>query len=143
MLRPYEKATPSTVNARARHHPAVRSATAISRWTSLVRHLRQVLHECVDLLWRQRIAEVGGHDPGLVAGRDLLVGVDDRLLDERRVLALEDLVEVRAGGPGRAGVGEGVAGAAGRGARVGVALGEQLLGVGRPARLGAAATAAG
>src|SRR5215468_2998632 len=100
MLRPYEKATPSTMNARARHQPAVRSATAISRWTSLVGHLRQVLHECVDLLWRQRIAEVGGHDPGLVALRDLLVGVENRLLDEGRVLALESLVQIR---PGRAG----------------------------------------
>src|SRR5262245_3314238 len=131
MLRPYEKATPSTMNARARHHPAVRNATAISRWTSLVRHLRQVLHECVDLLWRQRIAEVGGHDPGLVALRDLLVGVEDRLLDEGRVLAPEGLVEV---GPGRARgarVGQRVAAAAGGGAGVGVARGEELLGVDR------------
>src|SRR4029450_5564563 len=95
MVSAYEKATPRTVYARARHHPGARSATGISGQTSLVRHLGQVLDEGIHLLGRQRIAEVPGHDPGLESGRDLLVGVEDRLLDEGRVLALEHLVEVR------------------------------------------------
>src|SRR5882757_4318011 len=100
MLRAYEKARPRTMKARARHQPGARSAWGISGGTSLVRHDRQVLDEGIDLLCRQRIAEVRGHDVGLVAGRDHLVRVEDRLLDEGRVLALEDLVEV---GPRRAG----------------------------------------
>src|SRR6266496_3716022 len=97
MLRPYEKARPRTMKARARHQPGARSARGIGGKTSLVRHVRQVLDEGVDLRRRQRIAEVRGHDVGLIPRRDDLVGIEDRLLDEGRVLALEELVEVGAG----------------------------------------------
>src|SRR3954465_11575503 len=90
----YEKATPRIVYSRARHHPGARNAMGISGETSLVRHLREVLDQGIHLPARQRIAEVRGHDVGRVTGRDLLVGIEDRLLDEGRVLALEDLVEV-------------------------------------------------
>ena len=55
--------------------------------------------EVVDLRRRQGLPEVRGHDVRLVAGRDLLVRIDDRLVDERRVLALERRVEIRADRP--------------------------------------------
>ena len=60
----------------------------------------------------QRLLEVRRHDPVLIAVGDLRARVDDRLLDERLVLALEHLVEVRADRAVRARVGERVAGAA-------------------------------
>src|SRR3954471_20505314 len=138
----YEKATPRIVYSRARHHPGARNATGISGETSLVRHLREVLDQGIHLLGRQRIAEVRGHDAGLVTGRDHLVRGEDRLLDEGRVLALEDLVEIGPDLALGARIGQRVARGAGRRAGVGVAAREDLLAVHRrPAAASTAATA--
>src|SRR5512133_4003972 len=139
----YEKATPRIVYSRARHHPGARNATGISGETSLVRHLGEVLDQGIHLLRRQRIAEVRGHDAGLVTGRDDLVGGEDRLLDEGRVLALEDLVEVGPDLALGARVGQRVARRAGRCAGRRVAAGEELLGVHGRAAAAPSATAAG
>src|SRR5689334_17829281 len=94
---------PRRMNSPARYQPGARSFVDISWTSSSLRRVRQELHERVDLAGTQRTAVVGGHDPLAVARRDLGVGLFDRLLDERGVLALEDLVEVRAGRPVRAG----------------------------------------
>src|SRR3954471_22440036 len=75
-------------------------------------HLLQVFHQRVELVRGDRRLEVLGRDPTPEPLRDLGVGVDDRGLDERLVLALEGLVEVRADGLRRARVREGVGGAA-------------------------------
>src|SRR5262245_22504923 len=52
--------------------------------------------EIVDLRRRQGLLEVLRHDVRLVAGRDLLVRVVDRLADEVGVVTLEGRVEIRA-----------------------------------------------
>src|SRR5919202_3769272 len=103
---------PSTMKSPARYQPGARSLADISWTTSLLRRLREELHDRVDLGSTQRTAVVGGHDPLAEARRDLGVGLLDRLLDERRVPALQDLVEVRAGRPVGAGLRERVARAA-------------------------------
>src|SRR5690349_5509511 len=56
--------------------------------------------EVVDLRRRQGLLEVLRHDVRLIPGRDHLVRVVDRLLDEGRVLAFERGVEIRADRPG-------------------------------------------
>src|SRR4051794_6730296 len=139
----YEKAMPRIVYSRARHHPGARNAMGISGETSLVRHLREVLDQGIHLLSGQRIAEVRGHDVGLETGRDHLVGVEDRLLDEGRVLALEDLVEVWPDLALGARVGQRVARGTGRRPGVGVAVREDLLGVHRRAAAATTAASAG
>src|SRR3954451_6251089 len=130
---------PRTMDSAARYQPAARNRADISWTTSSLRCLRQELHERIDLRAAEGTPVVGGHDPLGVALRDLRVGLDDRLLDERRVLALEDLVEVRAGRAVRARLRQRVARAARRRAGAVLAVREQGLGVGRG---GAAATAA-
>src|SRR3954449_12219724 len=91
---------PRTMNSAARYQPGARSRADIICWTtSSLRRLRQELHERIDLWAAEGTPVVRRHDPLAEALRDLRVGLHDRLLDERRVLALEDLVEV---GPGRA-----------------------------------------
>src|SRR5918996_147705 len=137
----YENAMPRTMNSPARYQPGARSFVDISWTTSSLRRVREELHERVDLARTQRTAVVGGHDPLAEARRDLGVGLDDRLLDERRVLALEALVEVRAGRAARARLRERVAGAARRRARRVLAVREDRLRVG-PRRLAAAALTA-
>src|SRR3954447_4271343 len=132
---------PRTMDSAARYQPAARNRADISWTTSSLRCLRQELHERIDLSAAEGTPVVGGHDPLGVALRDLRVGLDDRLLDERGVLALEHLVEVRAGRAVRAGRGERVAGAAGRRAGGVLAVGEERLGV-RRRRLTATALAA-
>src|ERR671932_2280034 len=124
---------PSTMKSPARYQPGARSLADISWTTSLLRRLRKELHERVDLGSTQRTAVVGGHDPLAEARGDLGVGLLDRLLDERLVLALQDLVEVGAGRPGRPGLRERVTGAARGRARAVLAVGEQRLRVGRAA----------
>src|SRR3954451_23646792 len=135
--------TPSTVNSPARNNPGARILAAIRLPSSLCRDLFKVVGQRLDLLRLEGVLVVGRHDPILVALCHLGAGLLDGLLDEGGVLALEELVEVRADGAGRAGVAERVAGAAcGAGG-----LGEERLAVGRrPAASGrraAAATAAG
>src|SRR3954463_12096353 len=130
---------PRTTNSATRYHPGARSRADISRTTSSLRRLREELHERIDLGTAEGTPVVGRHDPLAEALRDLRVGVDDRLLDERRVLALQDLVEVRAGRAVRARLRQRVARAARRRAGAVLAVREQGLGVGRG---GAAATAA-
>src|SRR4051812_5996460 len=132
---------PRAMKRAARYQPAARSLVDISWTTSSLRCLRQELHERSDLGAAEGTPVVGGHDPLGVALRDLRVGLDDRLLDERGVLALEHLVEVRAGRAVRAGRGERVAGAAGRRAGGVLAVGEDRLRIGRR-RLTATALAA-
>src|SRR3954451_5704599 len=132
---------PRTMNVAARYHPGARSRADISRTTSSLRRLRQVLHERIHLGTAQGTPVIGGHDPLAVALGDLRVGLLDRLLDERRVLALEDLVEVGSGRAVRARRRQRVAGAAGRRARAVLAVREQGLRVGR-ARVNAAARGA-
>src|SRR5690348_265577 len=108
---------PRTMNRPTRYQPGARSFDDISRTTSSLRRIREELHEGIDLARGQRTSVVGGHDPLRVALRDLGVGLEDRLLDERGLLALEDLVEVRAGRPAGARRRERVARAARRRAR--------------------------
>src|SRR4051812_17856563 len=129
---------PRTMNSAARYQPGARSRADISRTTSSLRRIREELHERIDLRAAQGTPVVGRHDALCVALGDLRVGLDDRLLDERRVLALEDLVEVRAGRAVRACRGQRVARAAGRRSRAVLAVREQRLCVGR-GRLAAAA----
>src|SRR3954463_7341281 len=136
---------PMTMNSAARYHPGARNRADISRTTSSLRRLREELHERIDLGTAEGTPVVGRHDPLAEALRDLRVGLRDRLLDERRVLALEDLVEVRAGRAVRAGRRQRVARAARRRAGAVLAVGEQRLRVGRgglPAAATAATTAA-
>src|SRR3954471_17395091 len=125
------------MNRTARYQPATRSFAVMCWDTSSLRRVRQELHEGGELFGLERTRVVRGHDPHRVALRDLGVGPRDRLLDERRVLALEDLVEVRAGRAGRVRLFQRVAGAAGGRARA-VAVGEQRLAVRSRARLAAA-----
>src|SRR4029079_8262868 len=142
----YENAMPRTMNSPARYQPGARSFVDISRTTSSLRRVREELHEGVDIARAQRTAVVGRHDPLGVALGDLGVGLEDRLLDERRRLALEHLVEVRAGRPGRARLRERVAGAARRRAGRVLAVREDRLRVGRrglPAPAPALAAATG
>src|SRR3954454_4141827 len=120
---------PKTMYSAARYQPGARSRADISRTTSSLRRLREELHERIDLRAAQRTAVVGGHDPLAEALCDLRVGLHDRLLDERRVLALEDLVEVRAGRAARARLRQRVAGAARRRAGAVLAVREERLGV--------------
>src|ERR687883_1031862 len=123
----YENAMPRTMNSPARYQPGARSFVDISWTTSSLRRVREELHERVDLARAQRTAVVGRHDALAVARGDLGVRLEDRLLDERGALALEDLVEVRAGRAVRARLRERVAGAAGHGLGV---LAEERLRVG-------------
>src|SRR3954469_9077537 len=132
---------PRTMNDAARYQPGARSRADISRTTSSLRRIREELHERIDLRAAQGTPVVGRHDPLGEALRDLRVGLNDRLLDERRILALEDLVEVRAGRAVRAGRRQRVARAARRRAGAVLAVGEQGLRVGR-GRLPAPAAAA-
>src|SRR3954452_10567444 len=125
----YENPSPISRYKPARYQPGALSLADISRASSL-RRVRQVLHQCIDLRGAQRTPVVGGHDALPEALRHLRVRVDDRLLDERGVLALQPLVEIRAGGAARAGVSERVAGAARGGAAAVLAVREELLGVG-------------
>src|ERR687885_403448 len=113
----YENAMPRTMKSAARYQPAARSFVDISWTTSSLRRVREELHEGVDLARTQRTAVVGGHDPLAVPLRDLRVRLEDRLLDERGGLALEDLVEVRARRAVRARLRERMAAAARRRAR--------------------------
>src|SRR3954449_3902254 len=122
---------PRRMNSAARYQPGARSRADISRTTSSLRRLRQELHERIDLGTAEGTPVVGGHDPLAEALRDLRVGLQDRLLDERRVLALEHLVEVRAGRAVRARLRQRVARAAGRRAGAVLAVREQRLGVRR------------
>src|SRR3954465_2773456 len=122
---------PRAMKRAARYHPAARSLVDISWTTSSLRCLRQELHERIDLRAAQGTPVVGGHDPLGVALRDLRVGLQDRLLDERRVLALEDLVEVRAGRAVRARLRQRVARAARRRAGAVLAVREHRLAVRR------------
>src|SRR3954451_3735245 len=121
---------PRRMYSAARYQPGARNRADISRTTSSLRRLRQELHERIDLCAAQGTAVVGGHDPLAVALGDLRVGLHDRLLDERRVLALEDLVEVRAGRAVRARLRQRVAGAARRRAGAALAAREHGLGIG-------------
>src|SRR3954447_24475663 len=105
---------PSAMKRAARYQPAARSFVDISWTPSSLRRLRQELHERIDLGAAEGTPVVGGHDALGVALLALGVGLDDRLLDERGVLALEHLVEVRAGRAAGARLGELVAGAARR-----------------------------
>src|SRR3954451_5612525 len=100
------------MNSAARYQPGARSRADISRTTSSLRRIGEELHERIDLCAAEGTPEVRGHDPLGVTLRDHRVGLDDRLLDERRVLALEDLVQVRAGRAGRPRRRQGVARAA-------------------------------
>src|SRR4051812_34002931 len=139
---------PRTMNDAARYQPGARSRADISRTTSSLRRIREELHERIDLRAAQGTPVVRGHDPLGEALRDLRVGLDDRLLDERRVLALENLVEVGAGRAARARLGERVAGATRRRAGGVLAVGEDRLRVGRrglaaAARLTATTTVGG
>src|SRR3954454_2275792 len=120
---------PRTTNSATRYHPGARSRADISRTTSSLRRIREELHERIDLGTAQGTPVVGGHDPLAVALRDLRVGLHDRLLDERRVLALEDLVEVRAGRAVRARRRQRVARTARRRAGAVLAVREERLGV--------------
>src|SRR5919202_4288628 len=138
MSKAYENAMPRTMNSPARYQPGARSFVDISWTTSSLRRVREELHERVDLARTQRTAVVGRHDPLAEPGRDLRVRLEDRLLDERRALALQGLVEVRAGRAVRARLRDRVAGAAGRRAGRVLAVREDRLGVGR-GRLAAAA----
>src|SRR3954447_4098300 len=124
----------------ARYHPGARNRADISRTTSSLRCLRQELHQRIDLGPAQGTPVVRGHDPLAEALGDLRVGLDDGLLDERRVLALEDLVEVRAGRAVRARLRQRVAGAARRRAGAVLAAHEHGLGVGRGRLTASAAT---
>src|SRR3954453_12584210 len=133
---------PRTMDSAARYQPAARNRADISWTTSSLRCLRQELHERIDLRAAEGTPVVGGHDPLGVALRDLCVGLDDRLLDERRVLALEDLVEVRAGRAVRARLRQRVARAARRRAGAVLAVREHRLAVRRGGLTTAAATAA-
>src|SRR6188472_3258949 len=90
--------TASARNANARTNPgALRLAVTgdppsrDAALPSLARHLGKVVHQGIDLRGLQALPEVLGHDVVLVAGGDLGARVEDRLLDERLVLALEDL----------------------------------------------------
>src|SRR3954471_14548792 len=130
------------MNDAARYQPGARSRADISRTTSSLRRIREELHERIDLRAAQGTPVVGGHDPLGEALRDLRVGLDDRLLDERRVLALQDLVEVGAGRAVRARRRQRVARAAGRRAGAVLAVREQRLRVGRGGLTAAAATTA-
>src|SRR5215207_9434864 len=132
--------TPRSVNRPARPRPGARILVAITllSCSSLGRDLYKVIGERLDLLRLEGGLVVVGHDPVLEALGHLGARLLDRLLDEGRVLALEDLVEVRADGPVGARVRERVAGAAGgRGAAR-----EDRLAVGRRAAAGLAAAAA-
>src|SRR3954453_5459632 len=133
---------PRAMKRAARYHPAARSLVDISWTTSSLRCLRQELHERIDLGAAEGTPVVGGHDPLGVALLDLGVGLDDRLLDERGVLALEHLVEVRPGVAPRGRPGELVAGAARRRAVCVLAVGEELFRVGRRGLTAAALAAA-
>src|SRR3954469_20464761 len=107
MVSPYAKPIPSANIHAARYHPGAVNrlrgcggapaawacsvapcgcATAIGGSSSL-RHLRQILHQGIDLLLRQGTAEVAGHHVRRVTLGDHGVGGDDRLPDERGVLA--------------------------------------------------------
>src|SRR4051794_37901034 len=127
----YENAIPRTMKSAARYHPGARSRADISRTTSSLRRLRQELHQGVDLGPAQGTPVVGRHDPLGVALRDLRVGLHDGLLDERRVLALEELVEVRPRRAARARLRQLVAGAARRRAGAVLAVREQRRGLPR------------
>src|SRR3954467_4079919 len=83
-------------------------------------HLLQILDERVQLVGGKGLLEVLGHDPTPEAWSDLLVGVGYRGADERLVLALERLVEVRAHRTGGRRVGQRVAAGA-------AVVGEDLL----------------
>src|SRR3954467_6039356 len=122
------------MNRTARYQPAARSFAVMCWATSSLRRVRQELHEGVELCGLERTLVVRGHDPLRVALRDLRVGLRDRLLDERRVLALEDLVEVGAGRAARARLRQRVARPAGRRPGAVLAVREQRLGAGRGAR---------
>src|SRR5919112_2522079 len=136
----YANARPISRYKPARYHPGALSLADISRASSL-RRVRQELHQCIDLRGTQRTLVIGGHDALPEALGHLGVGVDDRLLDERRVLALEDLVEVGAGRAVGVRLGKRVADAARGRARAVLARREDLLRVGRRAALTAAASA--
>src|SRR3954451_18336694 len=133
---------PRTMNDAARYQPGASSRADISRTTSSLRRIREELHERIDLRAAQGTPVVGRHDPLGEALRDLRVGLDDRLLDERRVLALEDLVEVGAGRAVRAGRRQRVARAARRRAGAVLPVGEQGLRVVRRGLPPAAGTTA-
>src|SRR4051794_20582682 len=131
---------PRTMDSAARYQPGARNRADISWTTSSLRCLRQELHERIDLRAAEGTPVVGGHDALAVALRDLRVGLHDRLLDERRVLALENLVEVRARRAGRARLRQRVARAARRRAGAVLAVREHRLAV-RRGRLTTAAAA--
>src|SRR5919112_4153422 len=104
---------PMATHSAARYHPGALSlAVMVSSFpSSSTRRLLEVLHECVQLLRRQGLLVVLGHDPRVVALGDLGIGLDDRALDEAGVAALQPGVQVGPGAAARAGVGERVAGA--------------------------------
>src|SRR5215208_6313436 len=108
---PRAKAAPTRKKAPPRRSPGARSlATISSSPSSLGRHRLEVVHQRRELGGWDLLLEVLGHGALGEALRDLCVRVDDRGLDEGRVLALQDLVEVRADLARRARVGQGVAG---------------------------------
>ena len=65
--------------------------------------LEQVVDQALEVLGVSVVPKSSGMMSGRKPWRDLGVRVDDRLLDEGRVLAREHVVEVRAGGRGRPG----------------------------------------
>src|SRR5919201_4801789 len=111
----FRRAKARLQRSRVRLHAA---ALAPRACRELLRHRKEEGDEIGQLLIVELLPEVLGHDPGLVALRDLGVRVDDRFVDERGVLALEDVVEVRAYIPRRSRLLKGVAGGA-RGLRGG------------------------
>src|SRR3954451_7754588 len=106
--------TPSTVNSPARNNPGARILAAIRLQSSLARDLDKVVGQRLDLLRLEGVLVVGRHDPILIALLHVGARILDRLLDELGVLALEELVEVRADRAGSARGGQRVAGRAGR-----------------------------
>src|SRR4051794_12896741 len=98
--------TPHRTNSPARGIPGARILVAISRpSSSLGRDLHKVIGQRLYLCRLQSVLVVAGHDAVLEALLDVGARVLDRLLDELRVLALEELVEVGADRARRAGVG--------------------------------------
>src|SRR5215210_3931852 len=113
-----------TTKAAARYQPGARRLAVIDIPPSL-RHLGKVLHERVELSRLESVAEVRRHDAIREPLRHVGRRVDDRLLDERLVLAGEALVEVWPDAAARTGVGQRVA------ATAAADLGEHRLAVGR------------
>src|SRR3954466_5494707 len=109
------KTTPSSTNSPARASPGARILATISLLSSsLGRDPHKVIGQRLDLLGLEGRLVVARHDAVREALLDEGARVFDRLLDELRILPLEDLVEVGPDGAVRARVREGVTGAAGR-----------------------------